>query len=274
MAQATTTRERSAARPIRPTGGHRPLLLGFYRSSVGKKWVMGVTGLLLLSFVLVHLIGNLKLYLSKEELNLYGEALRDMPGHLLPRTLFLWIFRLGLIAAFVLHIHSAIGLTVINRKARPDRYQAPRDYAVATYASRSMRMTGIVIAAYLVFHLADLTWGTANPDFVRGDPYNNLVYSLERPAVAIAYCVAMVALGVHLVHGIWSMFQSMGINNPRYNALRRGIAYGFAGVVLVGNLSFPILVQAGVVEPECPKAPPELSCDEAEQLGQLQEIDR
>jgi succinate dehydrogenase / fumarate reductase cytochrome b subunit len=217
---------------------------------------MAVTGIILMGFVLAHMIGNLKLYLSKEEINLYGEALRDMPGHLLPRTVLLWSIRTVLIAAFALHIHSAYGLTVLNRRARPVRYQSKRDYVAADFASRTMRWTGVIVLLYLIFHLMDLTSGTANSEFVRGDPYNNLVYSLQRPAVAIAYAVANVALAFHLYHGAWSMFQSMGINNPRINKARRSFALGFALLILVGNLSFPILIQAHVVDLECPHTQP------------------
>jgi succinate dehydrogenase / fumarate reductase cytochrome b subunit len=244
------------ARPIRRLRPGTPPFVRFYRSAVGKKWVMAVTGVILMLFVLGHLVGNLKLYLSKEEINLYGEALRDMPGHLLPRTWLLWSIRTGLIAAFALHIHSAYGLTVLNRKARPVRYQSRRDYVAADFASRTMRWTGIIVGLYVIFHLLDLTWGAANPDFVRGDPYNNLVYSLQRPAVAIAYGVANLALAFHLYHGAWSIFQSMGVNNPRYNKLRRPFAVGFAGLILLGNLSFPVLIQAHVVELRCPHTQP------------------
>ena len=235
-----------------------PFFVQFYRSDIGKKWVMAVTGIILMGFVLAHMIGNLKLYLSKEEINLYGEALRNMPGPLLPRTVLLWTIRIVLILAFVFHIHSAAGLTLINRRARPaaDRYQSKRDYIAADYASRTMRWTGIIILAFLVFHLMDLTWGNANSQFVRGDPYNNLVISFRRVPVAIAYAFAMVALAFHLYHGTWSMFQSMGLTNPRYNALRRRFAQGFALVILVGNLSFPIAVQLHAVEPECPHTIP------------------
>jgi succinate dehydrogenase / fumarate reductase, cytochrome b subunit len=244
-----------AARPIRKRLSNGPPIVRFYRSAVGKKWVMAVTGVILMGFIITHLIGNLKFYLSKEEINLYGEALRDMPGHLLPRTFLLWTIRSVLIVAFALHLHAAYGLTVINRKARPDRYQSKRDYVAADFASRTMRWTGIIVLLYLVFHLMDLTWGNANAQFVRGDPYNNLVYSLQRPAAAIAYGVANLALGFHLYHGAWSMFQSMGINNPRINKLRRSFAIGFAGLIVVGNLSFPILVQAKVMKLKCPHAP-------------------
>jgi succinate dehydrogenase / fumarate reductase cytochrome b subunit len=275
MAQ-TTTQSRRATVPLepirRPPRRRLPWPLAFYRSTVGKKWVMAVSGIVLMLFVLVHMIGNLKLYLSKEEMNLYGEALRDMPGPLLPRTVLLWIIRSGLIAAFVLHIHSAYSLTVINHRARPDKYRSRRDYVAANFASRTMRWTGIIVLLYLFFHLADLTWGQANSKFVRGDPYNNLVYSLQRPVVAAIYIVANVALAIHLFHGAWSMFQSLGLNNPRYNLAKRRFAQGFAAVILVGNVSFPVLIQAHVVKLECPHAPPELSCKQAARAGELQEI--
>jgi succinate dehydrogenase / fumarate reductase cytochrome b subunit len=276
MAQ-TTTQSRPMTEPVAPIRKPRrraPWPIEFYRSSVGKKWVMAITGIVLMSFVLVHMIGNLKLFLSKQEINLYGEALRSMPGHLLPRTWLLWAIRIGLILAFVFHIHSAYGLTVINRKARPMAYQSKRDYVAANFASRTMRWTGIIILLFLLFHLADLTWGAANPDFVRGDPYNNLVYSLQRPVVAIFYMLAMVALAIHLTHGVWSMFQSLGINNPKINAAKRYFAWAFAAVILVGNLSFPIAIQAHLVTPKCPHAPVDLSCAAAAQKHELNEIKR
>jgi succinate dehydrogenase / fumarate reductase, cytochrome b subunit len=244
------------ARPIHKLASSGPPVIRFYRSAVGKKWVMAVTGVILMGFVVTHLIGNLKFYLSKEEINLYGEALRDIPGHLLPRTFLLWTIRSVLFLAFVLHLHSAYSLTVINKKARPQGYQSKRDYVAADFASRTMRWTGIIVLLYVVFHLMDLTWGNANAQFVRGDPYNNLVYSLQRPVVAAVYIVANIALAFHLYHGAWSMFQSMGINNPRINKLRRMFATAFAGLILVGNLSFPILVQAHVMKLKCPHSFP------------------
>jgi succinate dehydrogenase / fumarate reductase cytochrome b subunit len=271
MAQ-TTTQTRPAVVPIepirRPPRRRVPWPVAFYRSTVGKKWVMAVSGIVLMLFVLVHLIGNIKLYLSKEEINLYGEALRDMPGHLLPRTVLLWTIRVGLIAAFVFHIHSAYALTMINRRARPQKYRSKRDYVAANFASRTMRWTGVIVLLYVLFHLADLTWGQANSEFVRGDPYNNLVYSLQRPVVAAIYIVANIALGIHLFHGAWSMFQSLGLNNPKYNTAKRRFAQGFALVILVGNLSFPIAVQAHLVETKCPHSAPELSCKQAAQAGE------
>ena len=253
---ATTPPPPAATKPVRSLGRAKTPLGRFYATAIGKKWVMALTGIALMGFVLVHLIGNIKLFLSKEEINLYGEALRDMPGHLLPRTLLLWLLRIGLIGAFAFHLHSAYGLTVLNRKARPQRYQSKRDYVAANFASRTMRWTGIIVALFIIFHLFDLTWGQANAEWVRGDPYNNLVYSLQRPAVAAIYILGNIALAIHLFHGAWSIFQSMGVNNPRINKLRRWFATGFAGVILVGNLSFPILIQLNVVGLQCPHTQP------------------
>ena len=258
MAQSTVQ-----AKTVQPTPRRRaPWPIEFYRSAVGKKWVMGVTGIILLGFVLAHMIGNLKLYLGKQEIDLYGEALRDMPGHLLPRTVLLWSIRIVLISAFALHIHAAYALTRMNRRARPIGYQSPRDYVAANFASRTMRWTGIIVLAFLAFHLADLTWGVANGGhFVRGDPYNNLVFSFRRPAVAVLYVVANLALGVHIYHGAWSLFQSLGINNPRFNQARRRFAQTFAAVIVLGNISFPIAVQAHLVTPKCPRQrPPTAAC--------------
>ena len=171
---------------------------------------------------------------------------------ILPRTVLLWLLRFGLIGAVLLHIHAAYSLTVMNRKARSVKYQSPRDYQIASFASRTMRMTGIIVALFVIWHLADLTWGTTNAiggdgEFVRGDAYGNVVRSLERVPVAALYIVANIALGIHLFHGVWSLFQSMGWNNPRFNKWRRGIATAFATIIVVGNVSFPIAVLAGIV---------------------------
>jgi succinate dehydrogenase / fumarate reductase cytochrome b subunit len=225
-----------------------PWPLAFYSTAVGKKWVMAVTGIALLGFVFLHMLGNLKLYLGAGEINAYGEALRDLGGHFIPRTYALWAMRLGLITAFVFHIHSAASLTLMNRRARPIGYQSPRHYIAANYAARTMRWSGVIVGLYLLFHLADLTWGFANPDFVRGDVYHNMVGSLQRAPVALLYVVANLALGLHIYHGAWSMFQSLGVNSPRINQARRWFATAFAAVIVIGNLSFPVLILIGVVD--------------------------
>jgi succinate dehydrogenase / fumarate reductase cytochrome b subunit len=166
--------------------------------------------------------------------------------------------RPALLLAFALHIHSAYGLTRMNHRANGPGYEQSRDWQAANAASRSMRWTGIVVGLFVVFHLADLTWGTVNPDFVRGDIYRNFVATFSRPAVAAIYIVANIALGLHLFHGAWSMFQSLGLNNPRWNSWRRGFATGFAALIAAMNIMFPVSVLTGLVSaddnPDCVKS--------------------
>ena len=249
MAQ-TITRPGSDERvpPLRRRPRQLPWPLNIYQTAVGKKYVMAITGLALLGFVVVHMIGNLHLYEGPIQVNAYGEALRDLGGHLVPRTLLLWLLRVGLIVFFALHIHSAVSLTRLNESSNA-RYQGGRDYIAANFASRTMKWSGPIILLYLVFHLADLTWGWfLDEDYVRGDVYHNVVESMSSLPVAIIYVVANVVLAIHIFHGAWSMFQSLGMNSPKFNPMRRGIAATLAGVILVGNLSFPIAVQTGLID--------------------------
>lgn len=228
----------------------RPWPLAFYASAVGKKWVMAVTGIVLLGYILAHMLGNLKVYFGPEEIDSYGEALRDLGGHLVPRTHLLWLLRIGLTAAFALHIHAAYTLAAMNRRKRPVGYESPREYLVATYASRTMVWTGTIVLLFLVFHLADLTWGAepaATGEFVRGAVYDNMVATFSRWPVAAFYIAANLALGVHIFHGTWSLFQSLGINNPRFNRWRRDLAGAFTLVVIGGNISFPLAVLSGII---------------------------
>lgn len=234
--------------PVPPDARSSFFLLRFWRSAIGKKWVMAVSGIILLGYVLTHMVGNLKTYLGADDLDHYGEWLRDLGEPAFPRTVLLWSMRTVLIAAFFLHIIAAYQLTRMNRKARPTRYQSRRDYATASFASRTMRWTGVIVALFVIFHLMDLTWGTTNPDFHRGHVYDNLIASFQRVPVAIVYVVANIALGIHIFHGAWSMFQSLGLTNPRFNHLRRHFATGFAALITLGNISFPILIVTRVVE--------------------------
>ena len=231
----------------------KPFLLDLYGTAVGKKYAMAVSGIALMGFVLFHMIGNLKMYLGAEDLNHYAHFLEKLLYTIVPEKGTLWILRAGLIAMLLLHLHAAYTLTVMNRRARPVKYQSERDYQAASFASRSMRLTGVVVLLFVVWHLLDLTFGTVNAvgtdgEFVRGEVYNNVVRSLDRPIVAAFYIVANILLGIHLFHGAWSFFQSLGWNNPRFNAWRRGFAVGIATVVVVGNVSFPVAVLAGIVK--------------------------
>ena len=220
----------------------------FYRSAVGKKYVMAITGVIMMGFVFAHMVGNLKMYFGAEEMNHYGEFLRVLAYPLVPRTGALWILRLTLIASLILHVHATYSLTMMNRRSRPVKYQSDRDYIAATFAARSMRWTGILVLLFLIYHLLDLTFGPTNPDFQSGLPYENTIASFQRPLVAIFYIVANLALGVHLYHGAWSLFQSMGWNRRRFNAWRRYFASGFAALIVAGNVSFPLAVMTGVLK--------------------------
>ncbi len=249
MAATTTRPARGPAPAVEPPRRNKAFFpVEFYRSAIGKKYVMAITGIIGMGYVFAHMVGNLKMYLGPEEINHYGEFLRELLVPILPRTWTLWILRIVLIIALVLHVHAAFALTMMNRRARPERYQSKRDYVAANFASRTMRWSGIIVLLFLFWHLADFTWGWVNPGFVRGDVYRNVDASLSRWPVAILYIVANIALGVHLFHGAWSLFQSLGWNNPRFNAWRRHFATAFAAIIVLGNVSFPIAVLAGIVD--------------------------
>ena len=222
-------------------------LLELYRSAVGKKYVMAITGLIWMGYVFAHMVGNLKLYFGPEGFDTYAEFLRRIAYPILPNEFFLWIMRVILTVSLVLHVHAAYALTVMNRKARPDGYRSKRHYDAVDFAGRTMRWSGVIVLLFIAFHLADLTFGTANPEFVRGDVYANTVASFQRWPVSLLYIVANLALGVHLYHGGWSMFQSLGVNRPRFNIWRRYFAVGFAAIVTVPNVSFPIAVLTGII---------------------------
>ena len=230
----------------------RSFFLDVYSTAVGKKYVMAISGIAMMGFVVFHLLGNLKMYLGATDLNHYSEFLWDLLYPIAPKGVVLWLLRGGLIVMLVAHLHASWSLTRLNHYARPVKYQSARDYQVATFASRSMRWSGIIVFAFLVWHLLDLTFGVVNATgtdstFVRGDVYENIVRSLDRWPVSVFYIVANILLGIHLFHGAWSIFQSLGWNNPRFNTWRRGFATAFATIIVVGNVSFPVAVLAGIV---------------------------
>jgi len=244
--------ERPEPEPIAPTPMARrskPWLLEVYSTAVGKKYVMAITGIIGLGYIVAHMIGNLKAFFGPTALNEYGEWLRESLLYpILPHTWALWGMRAVLILAVVLHVHAAYGLTRVNMAARPVPYQSKRDYVAANFAARTMRWTGVIVFAFIIYHLADFTWGVANPGFERGEVYRNLVASFERWPVAVTYIIANVLLGVHIYHGIWSMFQSLGINNRRFNHLRKALAVGFTVVVIGGFIAVPIAALAGIID--------------------------
>ena len=213
-------------------------------TTVGKKAAMAVSGLLLFGFVVVHLAGNLKVFQGPEKMNAYGEFLREVGAPVFGRGQLLWIARVALLAAAGLHLWSAWALTRAARAARPVTYEV-HAAVKSTYAARTMRWGGVIVLLYVLYHLADLTFGWTNPGFAPGRPYENLVRSLSRPVVAAFYAAATIALGFHLRHGLWSLFRSLGFAAPHWERARIGFATAFAWIVTLGNLSFPVAVLAG-----------------------------
>jgi succinate dehydrogenase / fumarate reductase cytochrome b subunit len=215
-------------------------------SAVGKKAVMAVSGIVLFGYVLLHMLGNLKLYEGPQKLNDYAGFLREVGSPLVPPEGLLWLVRAVLLAAVVLHVWAAWSLTRMSRAARPQSY-ARREAVAMSYASRTMRWGGVILLLFVVYHLLHLTTGTAHGDFVPGDVYHNVVTGFRVWWVSLAYIAAQVALGLHLYHGLWSMFQTLGWNHPRYNAWRKAFAQVFAWVVTLGNVSFPLAVLSGII---------------------------
>ncbi len=223
------------------------MLLGnLYRSAIGKKAVMAVTGLILFGWIFLHMIGNLKLYLGAVHLNEYAHWLRAIGSPAVPESGALWIARAVLLLCVVFHIHSAWSLTMMNREARPVGYR-DRDFVKGTYAARTMRWGGVIILLFVIYHLLHLTTGQAHPDFVPDDPYHNVVTGFRIWWVAAIYIIANLALGLHLYHGVWSMFSSVGLTSPKYEAARRSFASVFALMITIANVSFPLAVLAGIV---------------------------
>jgi succinate dehydrogenase / fumarate reductase cytochrome b subunit len=217
------------------------------RTSVGKKVAVAATGIIGIGFVFAHMVGNLKIFLGEEAINHYGEFLRTMGEPIFPRTVLLWIMRLVLLAAVVIHVSLTYQLARQSRAARPVRYQQKIKNVQASYASRTMRWGGVAILLFVVFHLADLSWG-AHPDFVRGDVYHNAIIGFHRWWVTAVYLVAMFALGMHLYHGTWSVTQTLGINQTRWNTTIRRFATALAVVIAGGYSLVPLAIVFRVIK--------------------------
>ena len=218
-----------------------------YGSTIGKKAVMALTGLILFGFTIGHMAGNLLVFLGPDAINAYAQGLKDTPP-------LLWGTRLTLLAAIPTHIVTAVALTRATLAARPVAYQQQQHQATS-YAARTMRYGGLWLMFFVVFHLAHYTWFLFNPEYAtlvdgqgRHDVYRMVIAGFSQPVLAIAYVVTMVALGLHLSHGAWSMLQSLGLNHPRFNAYRNKIALTFATLLAAGFSAVPIAVLTGIVK--------------------------
>jgi len=214
----------------------------FAGSTIGKKVTMALSGFVLFGFVVSHMIGNLQVYAGAKTLNAYSEWLHSI-GH----GAGLWVARAVLLGAVFAHIGSAFALWQRNKDARKVRYKmfAPR---ASSYASRTMYVSGPILLLFIVYHLLHLTGGIVHPSFQSGEVYHNVVSGFAQPAASAFYIVAMLALGLHLYHGVWSFMHSLGLSHAKYNALRHTSATLFAAVVVIGNISFPVAVLTGFVK--------------------------
>ena len=218
-------------------------LLALWDTTVGKKVAMAVTGIAMVLFLLSHMISNVLIYTNPQHLDDYGAWLRSF-GPLL------WVARGGLLTLVVIHIVAARQLTVRAHKARTAAY-SELDLEVATYAARTMRWGGVLLLVFIVFHLLHFTLGLLPPgfDFRPGEAGRNVMVGMQTTWVAVFYAVAMLSLGAHFWHGIWSTFQTIGLNHPAWNRSRKVIAIGLALLVAGGFLSIPLGAMLGFLHP-------------------------
>ncbi|MDD5308187.1 MAG: succinate dehydrogenase cytochrome b subunit [Deltaproteobacteria bacterium] len=215
-------------------------VMTFYGTSIGKKVVMAVTGFIVFGFVTVHMLGNLQVFSGPEKLNAYAHFLKSVPA-------FLWTFRGLILISAVLHILAATQLTLQSWSARPQGYAVQR-YRETTYAARTVRWGGPIIGLFLVYHILHFTTGQVHPSF-SDNVYNNVVTGFAVWWVSVFYIVAVAFVGLHLYHGVWSMFQTVGLNHPKWNVWPRVFAVAFSLAVFAGMVSVPIAALAGLVRP-------------------------
>jgi succinate dehydrogenase / fumarate reductase, cytochrome b subunit len=217
--------------------------LRFWQTTVGKKAIMAVTGLVLFGFVVGHLLGNLQIFLPPEKINHYSAALKALPA-------LLWGARITLLISVGLHIWSSFQLWLLQRDARPIQYVKKANLN-STYASRTMLWSGPIILAFIIFHLLHFTFGTVHPGgpFDEHNVYNNVVTGFQVWPVSLFYIIAMIMLCYHLYHGLWSMFQSLGFSHPVYTPWLQRFAKLFAILIAAGNISIPVAVLAGFIKP-------------------------
>ena len=215
----------------------------FWQTTVGKKAIMAVTGVILFLFIVGHLVGNLQIYEPPAKINNYAAFLKSVPS-------LLWSTRIILLIAVGLHIWSSFELWLLQREARPVKY-VKKTNIHSTYASRTMMWSGPIILAFVIWHLLQFTFGAVHPGapFSEHNVYNNVVLGFQVWPVSLFYIIAMTMLCYHLYHGLWSMFQSLGFNHPVYTPWIKGLAKVVAILIAIGYISIPISVLAGFIKP-------------------------
>ena len=218
------------------------------RTSIGKKVIMAITGVIWVGFVTFHMYGNLKILAGAEYFNAYAEGLRSLGAPIFGHGHLLFVARLVLIFSLISHIWAAVTLAMQARGARPQNY-ALKKSVQATFASLYIRWGGIALFFFVLYHLAHLTWGVPgiNNHFIPGNPYNNVVMGFSSGPAIVFYYVALIALSLHLYHGVWSMFQTLGLNSKEYSSMIRLLALALAVVVPLGFAIPPLAVVLGIV---------------------------
>ena len=238
---ATTSQVPAAPAAVSAPGAREAnSLVAFYRSTVGKKVVMGITGLIGALFVLGHMAGNLQVFEGSDVFNRYSQLLRTSME-------LLWTVRIVLILAVIFHVVAAYQLARTSLKSRPVGYA--RWKAVnSTFASRTMRWTGPILLIFIVYHLLHFTTGTLHDDFIEGDVYHNVLSAFRIWWVSAIYVVAMLALSLHLYHGIWSLSQSLGLSHPKYSQGVRSLATILTIIIVAGFIAVPVSVLSGFIQ--------------------------
>lgn len=220
-----------------------------WRSTIITKWVMAVTGILIVGFLLAHASGNLLIFVGPDAMNEYGVWLREL-GH----GALLWAMRLGLLAAFVLHIWSGIRMARLNRAARPSSYKKFENRS-SSVVGRTMFLTGVLILLYAIYHLAHFTWGSVHPEYYGGidaqgrpDVYTMVIHSFQQPLIVAIYLISMLVVAMHLNHAINSALQTLGINHPKYNALLINGSRGLSVLIFLAFSAIPLAVVFGFVK--------------------------
>ena len=233
--------------PIRTSAQPRPgsRLIRLYRTTIGKKAVMAVTGIVFLLFLIAHMIGNLKIFVGKADYNSYAAWLRDAGAPALPHRALLTAIEVILAISVALHVGAATELAIRARRARPVRYSGGRPKQ--GYASRTMRTGAILIVIFVSYHLLDLTARVFNPRGIVGDPYDNVVSDFRNPWITVFYVICLLVLGLHIRHGVWSALATLGRNSVRRQKSINLFAVAFSTVLIAGFLAVPLSIAFGMV---------------------------
>ncbi len=223
-------------------------LAGLMSTSIGQKLALAASGMALLGFLLVHMLGNLWIFQGRETMNAYAAWIQSHP--------LLWLARISLLGIFVLHTGLALKLAWQNHRSRPVRYAHRRDHEEATVLSRYIALTGLLVLSFVIYHLLHFTFGSVQPEHARlvdaagrHDVYGMVVKSFQVPVIALSYLLAMAVLGLHLAHGLRSLIQTFGLHHESYVGGLRGAAWVLVAAIVMGNATIPVSVWLGWIRP-------------------------